>query len=605
MRRTFIFLAFLATLLTAGFPAPAADLPLSQDWLFFELPRTGGGAEPAADHLAVLLLQPHPGWYTYSDAKSPVGQPTRLHVELEGFGPLQVAMPPGQMKKDAVDPSLQVEVYQGPTPLFVPLPQEAQPPYRLRATLRLLLCTEDQCLPASLDLPADSGPGPFPAPGKDAWWSLWPRALDRGLAAPAAPEPTAAQAAALGTHPWSFSPSYLQAQREVTTLVPAILFGLLAGFLLNFMPCVLPVVSLKLSALLGGTASGRLPRQEQFREHNLFFALGVLAYFLFLSLLLGATGQAWGQTFQKPGVVLALVTILFALSLSLFGIYTLPIVDMKFGQSTRPRTQAFFTGVLATLLATPCSGPFLGGVLGWALLQQPAVISAVFLSIGLGMAMPYLVMVASPGLVRFLPKPGPWVGHIEKGVAFFLMGTCIYLLNILPEGRLVAALILLWITALAAWLLGRASLVDGRGNALALRALALALVVAAFVWAMRPHTETAWTEFRAANFAERLGKETLFVEFTADWCPSCKVLNQAVLTQDNIAAWRERYDLTLVRVDLSQPNPEGEALLQALGSRSIPVLAVFPAKAPDKPIVLRDFYSSRDIREALDTSLRR
>jgi thiol:disulfide interchange protein DsbD len=225
--------------------------------------------------------------------------------------------------------------------------------------------------------------------------------------------------------------------------------------------------------------------------------------------------------------------------------------------------------------------------------------------IGLGMAAPYLIMVASPGLVRFLPKPGPWVANIEKGVAFFLMGTCIYLLNILPEDRLIAALILLWITALAAWLLGRASRANGRGSAMLLRALALALVLAAFVWAMRPRAATAWTEFRAADFAQRLGRETVFVEFTADWCPSCKVLNQAVLTQDNIASWRERYDLTLVRVDLSQPNPEGEALLQALGSRSIPALAVFPAKSPERPIVLRDFYSSRDIRQALDKSLQR
>mgnify|MGYP001367409106 CR=1 FL=1 len=604
MRRTLVFLAFLLALTAAwGGHSRAADLPLSQEWLFFDLPRAANGGGPAAGHVAVLLLQPHPGWYTYSDAKSSVGQPTRLRVELEGYGPLQVALPPGKKKKDSVDRSVEVEVYQGPTPLFVPLPASAKPPYKLKASLRLLLCTESQCLPVSLELPADSGPGPLPAPGKDSWWKLWPKALERGMAAPAAPEPTL-QAPA-GTHPWAFAPSYLQASREVSTLIPAILFGLLAGFLLNFMPCVLPVVSLKLSALLGGAAHGHMPREEQFREHNLFFALGVLAYFLLLSLLLGATGQAWGQTFQQPGVVLGLVTVLFALSLSLFGIYTLPIVDMKFGRSSRPRTQAFFTGVLATLLATPCSGPFLGGVLGWALLQPPAVISAVFLCIGLGMAAPYLIMVASPGLVRFLPKPGPWVASIEKGVAFFLMGTCIYLLNILPEDRVIPALILLWITALGAWLLGRASRVGGRGNALALRALALALVAAAFIWAMRPRTETAWTEFRATDFAERLGHETLFVEFTADWCPSCKVLNQAVLTQENIASWRERYDLTLVRVDLSQTNPEGEALLQALGSKSIPVLAIFPAKAPDKPIVLRDFYSSRDIRQALDKSLRR
>lgn len=601
MRKFFIVLFLFIFFLNFLEPSQAADLPLSTDWSFLTPPRQdkhpGGGA------VAVLLLSPHKGWHIYSDRATAVGLPTRLAVELEGFGPLPVFFPPGSVKRDKADPSIQVETYQGATPLFVPLPAEAKPPYRLKASLSLLLCSSSQCLPTTLDVSADSGPEPPGPGGKDGWWPLFPKALERGPVLN--PLPAAAQADAdVGN--WSFTPSYLQPEREVSALFPAMLFGLLAGFLLNFMPCVLPVVSLKLTALLHGASRGtHLPRQEQFREHNLFFALGVICYFLFLSLLLGGTGLAWGQMFQRPGTVLALATVLFALSLSLFGLYTLPIVDLKFGKATRPRTQAFLTGVLATLLATPCSGPFLGGVLGWALLQPPLVISTVFLSIGLGMAGPYLIMVASPGLVRYLPKPGPWVGHIEKAVAFFLMGTCIYLLNILPENQIIAALTLLWLTVPAAWLMGRAGRVSGGLNALVLRGLALAVVLAAFVWAVQPRQETGWTDFEAASFADDLGKNTLFVEFTADWCPSCKVLNQTVLTPDNLSAWRERYDLTLVRVDLSAGNPDGEALLRAIGGQSIPVLAVFPAKTPDKPIVLRDFYTTRDIREALKASLGR
>lgn len=601
MRKIFIILFLLIFFQNFLEPVQASDLPLSTDWSFLTPPRQdkhpGGGA------VAVLQLTPHKGWYVYSDRASVVGLPTRLAVELEGYGPLPVFFPPGTMKRDKADRSIQVETYPTPTPLFVPLPAEAKPPYRLKASLSLLLCSDNQCLPVSQDVSADSG-GESPAPGgKESWWPLFAKALERGPVLTPLPASTPAEGSA---RQWDFSPSYLQPEREVSALLPAILFGLLAGFLLNFMPCVLPVVSLKLTALLHGASRGaHLPRQEQFREHNLFFALGVLCYFLFLSLLLGGTGLAWGQMFQRPGTVLALTAILFALSLSLFGLYTLPIVDMKFGQATRPRTQAFLTGVLATLLATPCSGPFLGGVLGWALLQPPLVISTVFLSIGLGMAAPYLVMVASPGLVRILPKPGPWVGHIEKAVAFFLMGTCIYLLNILPENQIIPALTLLWFTVPAAWLVGRAARVSGRLNALILRGVALAVVLIAFVWAVQPRQETDWIDFEAESFADDLGKNTLFVEFTADWCPSCKVLNQAVLTPDNLASWRERYDLTLVRVDLSESNPDGEALLRAIGGKSIPVLAVFPARNPDKPLVLRDFYTTRDIREALDASLRR
>lgn len=603
----FVFLLLTALPVWSGLATPSlaeTGHPLTARWEFFSLSpaeRSTSGLD--AKVLAVLFVTPSQGWYTYSDRPGSVGLPTRLTAELEGEGPLAVLYPDGERKPDPGDPTQSVETYHGTTPLFVPLPAEARAPFRLAARLDLLLCASDKCLPVHLSLPAVSKAADLSPAGQQPWWPRLLAASERFQARAETPTP-AARAAQDSGETWHLTPSYFQSASEVATLLPAVLLGLLAGMILNFMPCVLPVVSLKLTALLSGASGGdEHHRQRLFREHNLFFALGVLLYFLFLSVLLGLTGLAWGQIFQQPVVALALAALIFALALSLLGLFSLPMLNLMFRESTHPRSQALITGVLTTLLATPCSGPFLGGVLGWALLQPPLVIGAVFLAIGLGMASPYLAMVVSPGFVRFLPKPGPWIAYVEKGVAFFLLGTCIYLLNILPTDHLVPALVLLWVTTLAAWLLGRATRAERRAGTWGLRVLALALFAAVFVWAVQPRPRTAWAEFEAATFRAQLGQTNILVDFTADWCPTCKVLEQTVLTPARLASWKEEYGLTLVRVDLSRSNPEGERLLAALGSKSIPLLAVFGAKAPDRPLVLRDLFTGGQVGQALSQAL--
>jgi len=389
--------------------------------------------------------------------------------------------------------------------------------------------------------------------------------------------------------------------------VKAVLLGLLAGFILNFMPCVLPVISIKLSALMAGSSSAdAVKRRAMFREHNLYFASGILLYFLVLSAILGATGLAWGQIFQQPVIVMALTALIFALSLSLFGVFSLPIVDLKFDQmTTHPKLQALFTGLLATLLATPCSGPFLGGVLGWTLMQPPWVISSVLLAVGFGMALPYLVMVLFPGLARLFPKPGAWTGHLEKAVGLLLMGTCIYLISILPDARLIPVLILLWFTALGAWAWGLAAPGFDSAKTVLLKLLAALLLVAGFWLGLRPaEVVTQMDAYSESSLRSMLGKETVVVDFTADWCPSCKVLEQTTLTPARLGDMKKRFGLKLVRADLTEQNPEAEALLHALGSKSIPVLAIFPKNAPEHPLVLRDLFTPTQLEEALEHTAR-
>lgn len=185
----------------------------------------------------------------------------------------------------------------------------------------------------------------------------------------------------------------------------ALLFGLLAGLILNVMPCVLPVLTLKISTLLAAEGEEK-ERKRAFREHNILFSAGILTWFAALALLFGLAGMAWGQLFQNSAVVFVMLLLVFALGLSMFDVFHLPVLDLRVGGShANPRLNAYSTGLLATLLATPCSGPLLGGVLGWSLMQSLPVLMTVFLATGLGMALRYLLMAWKPSLANALPRP--------------------------------------------------------------------------------------------------------------------------------------------------------------------------------------------------------
>jgi thiol:disulfide interchange protein DsbD len=598
---------------------PSVSAPYSLRWELFRVAQNPDAAP--TEPLALLWILPDPGIHAYSNAPGPMGQPTVLTATFAAPAGLQpqplVRYPAGVPKPEIFDPRVTVQVYEGATPLFVELGDKASlaQELALEGELRMLLCSDQSCWPVKAPTRAAWNAAELnaaPEARNQAWWPAYLAARASGVSASGAqPALTAAPPRQAepnaGLNELRLAPSYFQPQLEVKDLTKAIVFGFLAGLILNFMPCVLPVVSLKLSALV--TASGiadERRRTRVFRTHNIFFALGVLSYFLALGLFLGFAGFAWGQIFQKPEVVLGLTALVFPLGLSLFGLFDLPIVDLKAGSdlTDKPRTQALFTGFLATLLATPCSGPLLGGVLGWTLTQGPPVIIGVFFWIGLGMATPYLLLATAPKLVRFFPKPGAWTLHLEKLVGFFLMATCIYLLSILPTSYLLPGLTLLWTTAFAAWMWGHwTSLGRSLRHRLAVRGAAMLLVVAVAAYTLSPAVEpTRWSSFEERSFMAGLGKERILLDFTADWCPNCKVLEMTTLKAKNLAEWKKRYNLTLLQADMTRDNPAAQALLRKLGSQSIPVVAIFPSgeAAGNSPLVLRDLFTPGQLDQALE-----
>lgn len=605
-----LVLAALAVLPPSPARAQGAAEPFSTKWALF---RVGEAAQSGPTPLvAVLWLTLEEGFHAYANPPGETGMPTTLRLrEGESLLPLTVFYPPGSQEPDVFDPKLTVNTYYGTVPLFVPLDAEPGEGVQLRGTLSLAACSDENCWPlrAEVSLTHDGPVAELPDAQFTFWFPLFSTLAAAGdkardpLAAavqelPPGPSQPGQEASALRFEPRFFNPGL-----EVSGLGLALALAFLAGLLLNFMPCVLPVVSLKLSSLLAGAAEAdQGARARAFREHNLYFSAGVLLYFLLLGGVLAALGLAWGQLFQSPAIVLGLTLVVFALALSLFGLYSLPVVDLKAGRSGSPRAQALFTGMLATLLATPCSGPFLGGVLGWVLLQQPEVILAVFLAIGLGMASPFLVMAARPGLARLLPRPGAWMRHLERGVGFFLLGTCVYLLSTLPGAMLVPALALLWAVGLAAWMWGGwTGLSDPPLRRAVVRAAALAVVVAAwFLLLTPPGPKAQWEPYDETAFRAALGTEPVLLDFTADWCPNCKLLEHTALAPANLARWQKRWGLRLMQVDMTRENPGHLELLRALGSQSIPVVAVFPTGQDSlRPLVLRDLFTAGQMDDAL------
>ena len=622
------------------------------------LPGVASAAGQGEIPLFALSLTTPSGSYAYAQGANS-GLPTELRLaQSMAPHPPTVLYPPGEDRPDLLEPGKRVLAYEGRFTLFV-LPPPGEPfPASLPAELSLLVCTARSCTPVRqrLDLVfppqspllgqgsplvqalAAARPAAHPAffeleqpgdairrapgtpldlgtlagggrGGSDANAALSPASIPAVMPQSALKADTGAERANAKPQPPSFAgqletlrPRYTEAGLEPESLGAALLLGMLAGLILNVMPCVLPVLTIKVSALLHAAGEENpAQRLHRFREHNLCFAAGILTWFLCLALAVGGLDLAWGGLFQSPQIVYGLLILIFLLGLSLFDLFTLPVLDFKLKATGSPRVQAYLSGLMATLLATPCSGPLLGGVLGWTASRPLPVIFLVFAATGLGMSLPYLALALFPGAARALPRPGPWTGVMERLVGFFLLGTALYLLSILPETFRLSVLTALLVVALAAWVWGRWGGFDATfRRRLFARGLAFCLAGSAIWWSLLPPPPPpAWIAFAPDTFRTAVGNVPLLVEFTADWCPSCKALERAVLTPARLGVLQSRYGLKLIKVDLTRPDPEAEALLRALGSVSIPVTALFPA-GPDAatPLVLRDLYTPSALEAA-------
>ncbi len=409
-----------------------------------------------------------------------------------------------------------------------------------------------------------------------------------------------------------------------------LLLALVAGLVLNVTPCVLPVISIKVLSFVQQAQES----PARVLKLGLAFAAGMMIVFNILAGLAVFAAMVWGQHFQSPTFVLVMTAIIFALALSLFGVFTLGVPRTIEEAASRQEREGYAgslaKGALATALGTPCLGPVLGSVLTWAVAQPAPVVFLVFNTIGLGMAAPYIALTANPRWLRFVPKPGPWMETFKHVMGFILMATVVYLVGI-TQGQsggaaTVWALAFLVCVAFACWLWGRYVSLDSTAGARAgVRIAALSIV--AIGWyvliertgatnvvvggrgvtaaATQPseaaHGRLPWQEFSLQRLEELTASgKTVMVDVTAEWCLNCKYNLKFVLDSDRVVARVRELDVVPLLADWTGYDEAIRRFIQKLApGASVPLLAIFPAGRPQEPIVMLGIVTEDQVLRAL------
>ncbi len=396
----------------------------------------------------------------------------------------------------------------------------------------------------------------------------------------------------------------------------ATLFGELGlafggGLLLNLMPCVFPVLFLKGLALVHSSTE---EKQRQ-RLHGLVYTAGILLSFwavvgALLLLRAGGRSVGWGFQMQSPGFVAVLASLVFFLGLSLAGQFEIGLSLTSAGGGLAQKqgfAGSFFTGVLATVVATPCMGPLLGAAVGFALSQPVALTFLVFTVLALGLAFPYLLLTLQPQWTSLLPKPGAWMEILKQFSAVPLFATAIWLAWVYGQlfgsdglNRVALLLLCFLVLAIAGWALGRWPARWGSGiTALVLIPLALSLP-------LRPQSVGAasWQPWSPENLAAaRASGEPVFIDFTAAWCLSCKVNEAAVLRSDEIESKLAKGHFKLLKADWTQYDPRITAELAGVHRSGVPTYVIYPAGKTSNADVLPELLTRDIVSKAIQKDL--
>jgi thiol:disulfide interchange protein DsbD len=404
-----------------------------------------------------------------------------------------------------------------------------------------------------------------------------------------------------------------------------LLFGFIGGFILNLMPCVLPVISLK---IFGFIQQAGQSRQKIFRS-GLAFTAGIFAWFLALALLLialKASGRdaTWGGfQFTNAYFVLGLSVIVLVFALNLFGVFEISLPQsmtrgLLASSERKDNFGSFFQGVFATVLATPCTAPFLGTALGFAFTQSPIVILSMFVAIAAGMSAPYFLLSAQPAWLRFLPQPGPWMVHVKQFMGFLLLATLLFLLYVLGaqrglDGAIWASCFLL-IVAIVCWMKG-AFILPATSGAKRTLVLLLMLLLLLFsgVYFIGDKFQSAKIDIAASGAPgdwqpftpERLRTErdqgrAVFVDFTAAWCLTCKFNEKTVLEAVPVREAFQRHGVVKLKADWTNGDPVITKLLQQFGRPGVPLYVLYPGKS-EEPIVFPELLTQRILLDKLET----
>jgi thiol:disulfide interchange protein DsbD len=536
-------------------------------------------ALPPGDEVASLRigvrLAIDPGWHIYAQDPGETGLPTRVELALAGQAIEPLRWPAPEEFREPDGPT--ARGYSGEVLIWSEAPASAGV---ARAEVELLACA-DRCIPARF-------------------------ALERAVDPRAGPEPAALAAfgAATGGN----------AGTGARGLLHALLLALLGGIILNAMPCVLPVLALKLAAAAElAHASRRVAA-----AHAVAYASGVLialeAFALLVVALRSAGAQVgWGFHFQEPYFVAAVTGVVVVFGLNLLGLFEITWVPggaAALAQRSSGLRRSFFEGLLAVVLATPCTAPFLGSAVGFAFAAGSSSVFAVFAAIGAGLALPFVAVVLSPAATRLLPRPGMWMLELRASLGFLLLGSAVWLLWVLGRSAgvnaLAAELAALLALAYAARAVGRVQAGTAAGRSLLAGALSVGIAIGGVgVVGMHPSSELRPARLdylafdaQAVRAAVRAGTPA-FVYFTADWCLTCKLNEKRVLADPRVAEALERAGVARFRADWTRRDAEISRELARHGRAGVPLYLLYSGGDPDRPQILPELLTRELVVEAL------
>jgi thiol:disulfide interchange protein DsbD len=409
----------------------------------------------------------------------------------------------------------------------------------------------------------------------------------------------------------------------IGVLMAALFSGFLGGLILNLMPCVLPVISLKIFSFIA--QAGESPKRI-FR-HGLAFAAGIFAWFLGLGVLVillksGGSQVTWGAfQFQSPYFVVGLSALVFLFALNLFGLFEISLpgsasTSLDQAASRGGYRGSFFQGLFATLLATPCTAPFLGSALGFAFGQSPFVILAMFASVALGMSSPYLLLSARPGWRKWIPKPGLWMERLRQFMGFPLLATNLWLLWVLQNqrgsGALLALLALLLILGFCAWVYGILPGASSRVRWVVLILLAGFLAISSPL-ILKKIVESApsspfsgsregidWVAYspEAIRSYREQGKP-VFLDFTASWCLTCQFNEKTAINVPAVRSLIREKGIIAMRGDWTNSDPAITAALKSFGRVGVPLAVYYPAGQGSSPVVLPELLTEKIVLDAI------
>jgi len=562
----------------------------------------------------LVWMRPTPGYYIYRD---------RSGFELEGDPGVQAQAPRWPEGSRHHDEHFgEVVVFFEPVEVVLPVRRAHPDPTQVTVVAKFQGCqTDGICYPPmTRRIPVDLPAGKVDAATVSATPSS--AVVDAGTAEAAADIASDSASAAANdaeTSVASANPDASAGNAQRTAAPPAaaaphlagvLLLALLGGLLLNLMPCVLPILSLK---VLGLAQSGE--SRQHARSHAIWYTAGVLVAFaavgaLVVALRAAGVAAGWGFQLQQPWFVAALVLLMFAVGLSLSGVFTLGAgIGGRLAGSRSGPAGDFMTGVLACVVASPCIAPFMGPALAYAFAAPAAAGMLVFLFLGLGLALPFLLIGLVPALARHLPRPGAWMETLKQVLAFPMYLTAVWLLWVLGRQRGVDAVALVLVgaalLALALWWFER-SRWQGRGVQ---KGLALALVVVALlpVWGVTRLPPPAHGQHAAADGVvayspealERLRAEdrVVFVNMTADWCVTCKANERNVLSGEAFHDLLARTGAVYMRGDWTNTDPVIGEFLAAHNAVGVPLYVVYGPGAP--PAVLPPVLTHAIVEDAL------